>query len=354
MRIQAPEQQHKGNAVRKDPWFVRWPLIIFTVVFISVMIIGPLLNVFVQGLDQGLQVVGQAISHPHALHALKLTAISTVCAVALNVTFGVAAAWAIARFRFAGKTFLTALIDLPFSVSPVIAGLIFVLVFGAYGFVGPLELGPVAQRSANAVTYGFIGLALTWLVGKVGLLTWLRRPRLVGVALTVAFAAFGAFRPVSELEHIDIVFALPGIVLATTFVTFPFVARELIPVMEAVGPEEEEASRTLGATPWQMFWHVTLPNVKWGLLYGVLLCNARAIGEFGAVSVVSGKLAGRTDTLPIHIEKLYQGFSAVQTASAFAISAFLCCLALLTLIFKSFLEWKNRQQLLATTSKEAS
>jgi sulfate transport system permease protein len=176
---------------------------------------------------------------------------------------------------------------LPFSVSPVIAGLIFVLIFGAYGFVGPLM--------------------------------------------------FGAAR-------IDIIFALPGIILATTFVTLPFIARELIPLMEAIGPEEEEASRTLGASGWQMFRLVTLPNIKWGLLYGVLLCNARAIGEFGAVSVVSGKLAGRTDTLPIHIEKLYQGFGAVQTASAFAIAALLCCLALATLLLKTFLEWKTRAQ----------
>ncbi|HZZ78050.1 MAG TPA: ABC transporter permease subunit [Gemmataceae bacterium] len=353
MRNQDTGHSPRGNAVRKDPWFVRWSLIAFTMGFISVMIIGPLLNVFVQGLEQGLTVVGQAVSHPHALHALQLTVIATVCAVVLNVTFGVAAAWAIARFRFAGKAFLTALIDLPFSVSPVIAGLIFVLLFGAYGFIGPLELGSVAQRSANAASFGLIGLALYWLVSKIGLLAWFRRPWIVGAGLILAFVGFGLLRPVSEVQRIDIVFALPGIVLATTFVTFPFVARELIPVMEAIGPEEEEASRTLGASAWQMFWHVTLPNIKWGLLYGVLLCNARAIGEFGAVSVVSGKLAGRTDTLPIHVEKLYQGFSAVQTASAFAISALLCGLALLTLVFKSFLEWKNRQQLLATTSKGA-
>ncbi len=277
------------KSVRGDPWFVRIPLILFTVLFLGIMVLGPILNVFVQGLELGFGIVVQAISQPDALHALKLTLIAAACAVLFNLTFGLAAAWAIARFRFPGKAILTSLIDLPFSVSPVIAGLIFVLIFGAYGFIGPLVIGST---------------------------------------------------------RIDIIFALPGIILATTFVTFPFIARELIPVLEALGPEEEEAARTLGASGWQMFRCVTLPNIKWGLIYGVLLCNARAIGEFGAVNVVSGKLAGQTDTLPIHIEKLYQAFGAVQTASAFAISALLCCLALMTLLLKSFLEWKTRQHIL--------
>lgn len=275
--------------IRQDPWYVRLPLIVFVVMFLGIMVLGPLVNVFVQGFHLGAGVFFRAMSEPHALHALKLTLITAACAVVFNLTFGLAAAWAIARFRFPGKTVFTSLIDLPFSVSPVVAGLLFVLIFGAYGFIGPPVFGDL---------------------------------------------------------KIDVIFALPGIILATTFVTFPFIARELIPVMEALGPEEEEASRTLGASGWQMFWHVTLPNIKWGLLYGVLLCNARAIGEFGAVSVVSGKLGGRTDTLPIHIEKLYQGFGAIQTASAFAISALLCGLALLTLAVKSFLEWKTRQHIL--------
>jgi sulfate transport system permease protein len=275
--IAAPTRQ----SVRRDPWYVRVPLIAFAVLFLGVMVLGPLANVFAQGLALGFGVVAQAVSHPHALHALKLTLIAAVCAVVFNMIFGIAAAWAISRFRFPGKTVLNSLIDLPFSVSPVIAGLIFVLIFGAYGFIGPITIGST---------------------------------------------------------RIDIIFALPGIILATTFVTFPFIARELIPVMEALGPEEEEASRTLGASGWQMFRLVTLPNIKWGLLYGVLLCNARAIGEFGAVNVVSGKLAGLTDTLPIHIEKLYQGISAVQTAGAFAISSALCCLALATLLLKTLLE----------------
>lgn len=276
------------RTVRQDPWYVRVPLIAFAVLFLGIMVLGPLANVFTQGFALGAGVVVRAMQDPHAVHALKLTLISALCAVVFNMSFGLAAAWSIARFRFPGKAVLNSLIDLPFSVSPVIAGLIFVLLFGAHGFIGPLVFGET---------------------------------------------------------RLDIIFALPGIILATTFVTFPFIARELIPVMEALGPEEEEASRTLGASAWQMFWHVTLPNIKWGLLYGVLLCNARAIGEFGAVSVVSGKLAGRTDTLPIHIEKLYQAFGAERTASAFAIAALLCGLALLTLLFKTFLEWKTQQQL---------
>ena len=268
------------RSVRNDPWYVRLPLIAFAVLFLGVMVVGPMANVFVQGFSMGLGVVVQAMAHEHALHALRLTLIAAVCAVVCNMLFGVAAAWSISRFRFPGKTILNSLIDLPFSVSPVIAGLIFVLIFGAYGFIGP---------------------------------------------------------PVIGGTRVDIIFALPGIILATTFVTLPFIARELVPLMEALGPEEEEASRTLGASGWQMFRWVTLPNIKWGLLYGILLCNARAIGEFGAVSVVSGKLAGQTDTLPIYIEKLYQGFGAVQTASAFAISALLCGLALVTLLLKNLL-----------------
>lgn len=340
--------------VRKDPWFVRLPLILFTVLFIGVMIIGPLTNVFVQGFELGLGVVYDAISHEHALHALQLTLIATACAVFFNVLFGVAVAWAIARFRFTGKAILTSLIDLPFSVSPVIAGLIFVLLFGAYGFVGPIALGPIAQGVANVVIFGLFGLMLAWINSMFNLSSFALRPRWAGLILTLGFASLGFLRPVTELQRIEIIFAVPGIVLATAFVTFPFIARELIPVLEAIGPEEEEASRTLGASGWQMFWYVTLPNIKWGLLYGVLLCNARAIGEFGAVSVVSGKLAGRTDTLPIHIEKLYQGFGAVQTASAFAISSLLCGMALLTLVFKSFLEWKNRQYLSNQAAKENS
>jgi sulfate transport system permease protein len=282
-----------GQLIHREPWFVRWPLIVFVVLFLVVMIIVPLANVFVQGLQLGMAVTAGALRDPNTLHAVRLTLITALLAVGANLTFGLAAAWAIARFRFPGKALLTAVIDLPFTVSPVVVGLLLVLLFGVYGY-----LGPVLQQS-----------------------------------------------------HIEIIFAVPGIVLATTFVTFPFIARELIPVMEAVGSDEEQAARTLGASGWQMFWHVTLPNIRWGLLYGVLLCNARAMGEFGAVSVVSGKKTGQTDTLPLHIEKLYQGMGQASTASAFTVAALLVCLALLTLVLKTFLEWKTRQAMRAAAAK---
>jgi sulfate transport system permease protein len=273
------------QASKQDHWLVRLGLIAFTVAMIGLLIIGPLINVFYHAFALGVEVWWSALSHPLTLAALRLTVIATVLAVGFNLAFGLAAAWAIARFPFRGKALLTTLIDLPFSVSPVIAGLIFVLLFGAYGYFGP------------------------WLIA----------------------------------HDMPIIFAVPGIVLATTFVTFPFIARELIPVMEALGPDEEEAARTLGANAWQMFWHVTLPNIKWGLLYGILLCNARAIGEFGAVNVVSGKLAGRTDTLPITIEKLYHGMGAHAAASAFAVSTLLTGLALITLVLKTYIETKTHQ-----------
>jgi len=274
-----------AGGVRRDAPLVRWAILLIVLLFLGVMVVAPLLNVFAQALSMGWEVAANALVERDTLAAAKLTLLVTVIAVALNLTFGLAAAWAIARFHFRGKTLLTALIDVPFSVSPVIAGLIFVLLFGAQGYFG----------------------------------TWL------------------------DEMGIEIVFAVPGIVLATTFVTLPFIARELIPVLEAVGTEEEQAARTLGASGWQMFRYVTLPNIKWGLLYGLLLCNARAIGEFGAVSVVSGKKAGQTDTLPIHIEKLYQGIGGSATAAAFAVASLLAGLALVTLGVKSFLEWKTRQ-----------
>jgi sulfate transport system permease protein len=275
------------KVIVRDPWYIRWPLTALVVAFLGVMVVVPLANVFVQAFSLGWNVVREALTDRYTLLAIRLTLIVTVVSLALNIVFGLAAAWVIARFRFPGKAVLTAVIDLPFSVSPVVAGLLFVLLFGARGYFGP------------------------WLHG----------------------------------QHIDIVFAVPGIVITTTFVTLPFIARELIPVLEAVGSEEEQAARTLGARSWQMFWHVTLPNIKWGLLYGVLLCNARAMGEFGAVSVVSGKLAGQTDTLPIHIEKLYQGLGSRATASAFAVAGLLACLALVTLVLKSLVEWRTRRQL---------
>jgi sulfate transport system permease protein len=253
--------------------------------FVLVMVALPLGNVAARALHGGAGLMTRTLTAPHTLAALRLTFLATVLAVGANLTFGLAVAWAVARFRFPGKALLTALIDLPFTVSPVVAGLLFVLLFGAHGYLGPL----LAHH------------------------------------------------------HIRIIFAVPGVVLATTFVTVPFIARELIPVLEAVGPEEEQAARTLGASAWQVFWHVTLPNIKWGLLYGLVLCHARALGEFGAVSVVSGKLAGQTDTLPIQIEKLYQGMSAESTDAAFVVAALLAGLALLALIVKTILEWKTRR-----------
>jgi sulfate transport system permease protein len=279
---------------KQDPWYVRAVLITIAVAFLGFMVVGPVVNVFGRAFEQGSAVFFAALMNRYTFHALGLTLLAALLAVVFNLTFGVAAAWAIARFHFRGKALLTSLIDLPFSVSPVIAGLIFVLLFGTYGYFGPL----------------------------------LRQ------------------------SGIQIIFAVPGIVLATTFVTLPFIARELIPVLEALGPDEEEAARTLGASPWQMFRHVTLPNIKWGLLYGVLLCNARAIGEFGAVNVVSGSKTGQTDTLPILIEKLYKGMGATAAASAFAVATLLASLAFLTLIYKTYLEHRAARDLLSSQGNE--
>jgi sulfate/thiosulfate transport system permease protein len=238
--------------------------------------------VFVEALRRGWEVYLAALVEPDALSAITLTLLVAAIAVPLNLVFGVAAAWAITKFDFPGKQLLTTLIDLPFSVSPVIAGLIFVLVFGAQGWFGP------------------------WLIDN----------------------------------NMKIIFAVPGLVLATVFVTFPFVARELIPLMQAQGREEEEAAVVLGAPGWKTFWYVTLPNIKWGLIYGVILCNARAMGEFGAVSVVSGHIRGLTNTMPLHVEILYNEY---QFAAAFAVASLLALLALVTLVIKSFVEWRGRQ-----------
>jgi len=266
-----------------EPRFVRWLLIGLAMLFLSLFLILPLIAVFTEAFKQGAQVFADAITEPETLSAVKLTLFVAAISVPLNVTFGIAAAWAIAKFSFRGKNVLLTLIDLPFAVSPVIAGLVFVLLFGSRGVLGP----------------------------------WL------------------------EATDIKIIFAVPGIVLATTFVTFPFVARELIPIMEAQGKDEEEAAVSLGASGWKTFVRVTLPNVKWGLLYGVILCNARAMGEFGAVSVVSGHIRGMTNTLPLHVEILYNEY---QFAAAFAVATLLAVLALVTLIVKSLIEWKTEKQ----------
>ncbi|BCL76620.1 sulfate ABC transporter permease subunit CysW [Jeongeupia sp. HS-3] len=262
---------------------VRWLLIGIALLFVALFLLVPLVSVFVEAFRQGWHLYLAALVEPDAVSAIKLTLITAAIAVPLNLIFGLTAAWSIAKFEFRGKSFLITLIDLPFAVSPVVAGLIYVLLFGAQGWWGP------------------------WLA-----------------------------------EHdIKIMFAVPGIVLATVFVTFPFVARELIPLMEAQGSDEEQAAMVLGATGWQMFWRVTLPNIKWGLLYGVILANARAMGEFGAVSVVSGHIRGQTNTIPLHVEILYNEYNFV---AAFACASLLALLALVTLAAKSWVEWRTERQ----------
>ena len=267
-----------------EPAVVRWLLIGIAAAFLGLFLLVPLAAIFTEALRKGLQTYLAALTEPDALAAIELTLLVAAIAVPANLVFGVAAAWAIAKFDFKGKSVLITLIDLPFAVSPVISGLIYVLLFGAQGWLGP----------------------------------WL------------------------QAHDIKIIFAVPGIVLATIFVTFPFVARELIPLMQAQGTDEEEAARVLGASGWQIFWRVTLPNIKWGLLYGVILCNARAMGEFGAVSVVSGHVRGLTNTTPLHVEILYNEYNF---AAAFAVASLLASLALVTLLMKSLVEWKSRREL---------
>ncbi|WP_088348244.1 MULTISPECIES: sulfate ABC transporter permease subunit CysW [Rhodomicrobium] len=271
------------RAATRDPAWVKWLILGLSLSFFAIFILLPLIAVFVEALRKGWGTYITALSEPDALAAVRLTLIAAAIAVPLNLIFGVSAAWAIAKYQFRGKNALTTLIDLPFSVSPVVAGLVFVLVFGAQGWFG----------------------------------SWLGD------------------------HNIRIIFAVPGIVLATIFVTFPFVARELIPLMESQGREEEEAAIVLGASGLQTFWRVTLPNIKWGLLYGVILCNARAMGEFGAVSVVSGHIRGQTNTLPLHVEIVYNEYNF---AAAFAVASLLALLALFTLILKTIIEVRAASQ----------
>ena len=267
----------------EDPWWIRGTLIGMTILFLLVFLLLPLVNVFCQALSKGLTHYWAALIAPDTQSAIGLTLAVAAISVPLNLVFGLAAAWAIAKFQFRGKTLLVTLIDLPFSISPVVSGMMFVILFGLQGYFG----------------------------------TWL------------------------DNRNIQIIFAFPGLVLVTVFVTFPFVARELIPVMQACGNDQEQAAMTLGANGWQTFWHVTLPSVKWGLLYGVILCNARAMGEFGAVSVVSGHITGQTDTLPLRVEKLYNEY---QGAAAFAVASLLALLALATLVIKTWLEWRTQRE----------
>lgn len=284
MTIAASQYRSYHNKVARsraisEPIWVRWLLIAITLLFLSLFLFVPLAAVFTEALRKGFDTYITALTDADALSSIKLTLIAAAIAVPLNLVFGVAAAWAIAKFEFRGKSILITLIDLPFAVSPVIAGLIYVLIFGMQGWVGS-----------------------------------------------------------TLIDHdLKVIFAIPGIVLATVFVTFPFVARELIPLMQAQGKDEEEAGLVLGASGWQILWRITLPNVKWGLLYGVILTNARAMGEFGAVSVVSGHIRGMTNTMPLHVEILYNEYNY---AAAFAVASLLALLALVTLALKTFVEWQ--------------
>ena len=326
---------------RQDPAWVRWTLIAFVLAVVLVLIVIPVLLVFVGAFAEGVGVYWEKlVADPDTRHAIGLTLTVVPIALAANVVFGIAAAWAVTRFHFPGRTVLIALIDLPFSVSPVVAGLMFVLIFGLQG-----HLGPTLREDGYAVMPWLVSIACTLLfaVGHRLLLRGAERPWLRHSILLVGcagvFAATLFLQLALELwpsgKSLSVIFATPGIVLATSFVTVPFVARELIPVMNAVGAEEELAAISLGANGWQMFWHVTVPNIKWGLLYGVISCNARAIGEFGAVYVVSGHIAGETDTMPLRIEKLFQEY---DMTGSFAVASLLTLVAIVTLLAKAQLE----------------
>lgn len=267
-----------------DPTWLRLSLIVLTITFVGMLIVAPMIIVFIEAFREGWKAYWNSFFDSMALAAIKLTLLVAAISVPLNMVFGLVASWAIAKFEFKGKAMLTTLIDLPFAVSPVISGLIYILVFGANGWLGPT------------------------------LAKW----------------------------NIQIVFAVPSIVLVTIFTTFPYVARELIPLMQEQGTDEELAAISLGANGWQTFWRVTFPNIKWALLYGVIICNARAMGEFGAVSVVSGSIRGKTNTLPLHVEVLYNEYNS---AAAFAMASLLAGLGLITLVIKTMLEWKLNQQL---------
>ena len=273
---------NKNGTSLQEPAWVRLLLIFLALGFLSLMLLAPLVAVFVKALEGGIELYWASIVEPDAMAAICLTLQTVAIVVPLNTIFGVAVAWAIAKFNFIGKSFLLTLIDLPFAVSPVIAGLIFISIFGARGFLGP----------------------------------WLTE------------------------QGVQVIFSLPGIILATAFVTFSFVARELIPLMQSQGSSEEEAALTLGAGGWDVFWRVTLPNVKWALIYGVLLTGARAAGEFGAVSVVSGHIRGETNTMPLHIEVLYNEY---QFVAAFAVASLLASMSIVTLVVKHYVEWNTRR-----------
>jgi sulfate transport system permease protein len=282
LKMEVDPLANSTRALTESRW-VRWTLITVALLFIALFLLVPLAQVFTSALDKGISFYLDAIREPAALSAVKLTLIAAFFSVVFNSAFGLASAWAITKFQFPGKNLLITLIDMPFTVSPVVSGLIYVLLFGLQGLLGP----------------------------------WLQE------------------------HNLHVIFALPGIVLATIFVTFPFISRELIPLMQEQGSEEEEAAMVLGANGWQIFWKVTLPNIQWGLLYGVILCNARAMGEFGAVSVVSGHIRGLTNTLPLHVEILYNEYNFT---AAFAVASLLTFLAVLTLIAKTLVGLKYEKE----------
>ncbi len=285
-----PSLLQTRSRATQDPKWIRYTLLGIAYFYLTLFLLLPLISVFAKALEKGFSMYWVSITDPNAVSAIQLTLLTAGITVPLNLIFGVAAAWAIAKFEFFGKNFLLTLIDLPFSVSPVISGMIFILLFSTQGFLG----------------------------------SWLAE------------------------QHIQILFAAPAIVLSTIFVTFPFVARELIPLMQSQGSDEEEVAITLGANGWQTFWKVTLPNIKWALLYGVILCNARAMGEFGAVSVVSGHIRGLTNTIPLHVEILYNEY---QFVAAFAVASLLALLALVTLVIKSFVEQKELEHVSLFSAK---
>jgi len=333
---------------QQDPLLVRAVLIAAAVLSVGVLVIVPTVFVFVQALRPGLSAyLGNLVRDRDTWSAITLTLTVAPIAVILNIVFGVAAAWLIARFRFPGRTLLTTLIDVPFSVSPVVAGLMFVLIFGLQGYLGPW----LRADGLRAMLY--VVASAGALVASVLALVLMRRrvpgrAARIGSALALGLVVFAGLAIVQDAlglwphgRSLNIIFATPGLILATTFVTFPFVARELIPVMEAFGEEEDLAAVSLGASGWQMFWRVTLPNIKWGLLYGVILCNARAMGEFGAVYVVSGHIAGKTDTMPLRVEKLYQEYNL---PGAYAVASLLTLLALVTLVVKAAIERRVAQR----------
>lgn len=292
-RINSSGHARTQKPATRDAALVRWALIIIALLFLALFLILPLVVIFAEALREGFGAYIASFNDPDAMAAIALTLLTAAISVPLSVAFGLCAAWAITKFTFPGRPLLVTLIDLPFAVSPVVAGLIFVLVFGLQGWLGP------------------------WLAER----------------------------------DIKIIFAVPGIVLATLFITFPFVARELIPLMEEQGTEEEQAAMTLGARGWTIFRRVTLPNIRWALLYGVILCNARAMGEFGAVSVVSGHIRGETNTLPLHVEILYNEYSFV---AAFATASLLAMLAIVTLVLKSLVEYRVRRQIARASAEESS